>query len=141
MKIKPATQDDFPKLLDVFNSSRAQSGNFPQRIFSFDEFVEITKGEKILVARRAEEIAGFVSIWQPDNFIHHLFIAPHHQRKGIGRALVLESVHQFGLPLSLKCIKANTDACHFYERLGWREREEGVGPEGAYVLYQLVKGP
>lgn len=37
--------------------------------------------------------------------------------------------------MSLKCIEANVEACHFYEKLGWRQAEEAEGPEGKYFLY------
>nr|WP_255353979.1 MULTISPECIES: GNAT family N-acetyltransferase [Microbulbifer] len=90
-----------------------------------------------MVARIGGEVAGFVSVWAQSNFLHHLFVSPKHQRKGIGKALISAIVCEFGLPMSLKCIKENTQACRFYEKLGWQPREESIGPEGPYILYEL----
>lgn len=135
MKIESNTKNDLPRLLDIFNLARDENESFLKQVYSMDEFLEVIEGEEILVARIGKELAGFVSLWQPDNFLHHLFVLPQYQARGVGKALVFESVRKFGLPMSLKCNKANTKACRFYEQLGWQAKEEGVGPEGPYINY------
>lgn len=137
MNIEPGVSDDLPALLAIFNATRAANNSFPKQVYSMDEFSAVIDGEQILVARMANELAGFTSVWKPKNFLHHLFVSPGYQRMGIGKALVSESVRRFGLPMSLKCIKANTHACRFYESQGWQVKAEGVGPEGPYLLYYL----
>lgn len=139
MKIEPGTNNDLSALCDIFNRSRDANGSFPKQLYTLDEFMAVIDGEEVLVARIGEELAGFVSMWKPDNFLHHLFVLPKFQRAGVGKMLVTESIHKFGLPMSLKCIKANTQACRFYERLGFQAQEEGVGPEGPYIHYCRAK--
>lgn len=141
MSIEPKSDHDLPGLLDIFNLARKANASFPDQIHSMDEFLSVIEGEEILVARMADDLAGFVSVWTPEKFLHHLYVSPLFQGRGIGKALVLETVRRFGLPLSLKCIKANTEACRFYEQLGWQVKEEGMGPEGPYLHYYLgMKG-
>ncbi|GAB2529373.1 GNAT family N-acetyltransferase [Microbulbifer agarilyticus] len=139
MKIEPSSPKDGPEILDIFNLAREENGSFPSRSYCMSAFQETIDGEKILVARIAGEMAGFVSVWTQSNFLHHLFVTPKYQRKGVGKALVSAIVCEIGLPISLKCIKGNTQARHFYEKLGWQPREESTGPEGPYILYELRK--
>jgi len=138
MNIEPKTEDDLPALLNIFNLSRAANGSFPAPAYGMREFLAAIDGEDILVARIDKEIAGFVSVWRAENFVHHLFVLPKHQRKGIGKALISRCAHTFGLPLSLKCVAANTAACRFYEQSGWQPGSKAVGPEGPYIRYQLI---
>lgn len=137
MNIDPASDEDANALCNLFNEARKTNPSFPRARYSLAEFSEAVKGEKILVARIHGEIAGFASVWEPETFLHHLYVAPRYQRNGIGRALVHSCVKEFGLPMSLKCIKANLDACRFYESLGWQAKEEANSPEGVYVLFVL----
>ncbi len=46
------------------------------------------------------------------------------KRLGVGKALINESVKAVGLPLTLKCIKANVNALNFYLSQGWTIEEE-----------------
>ena len=137
MKIEPSSPKDLPEILNIFNLSREENGSFPGRSYCMSAFQGAIEGEKILVARVAGEVAGFVSVWAQNNFLHHLFVSPKHQRKGVGKALISAIVREFGVPITLKCIKANTQARCFYENLGWQPREESIGPEGPYILYEL----
>ncbi len=101
---------------------------------SFDADIE---GELLLVAWLNERIVGFISIWLPDNFIHHLYVDNAYQRKGIGKQLLDKTISIIGLPATLKCMKDNPGALRFYTRNGWTAKEEGITDEGAFVLFQL----
>ncbi len=85
----------------------------------------------MLVARIAGGIAAFASVWEPENFLHHLYVLPQHQRQGVGGELLRHCTNTFGLPMSLECIEANVEACRFYENLGWQIAETA---EGRYFL-------
>lgn len=91
-----------------------------------------------MVARCSGGLAGFVSVWTADLFLHHLYVTPSYQRRGIGQALIEHCIEHFGLPLSLKCLKSNTSACAFYERLGWRVVGEGDSVDGPYLMYRIL---
>ncbi len=96
-----------------------------------------TEGERLFVAEVAGEIAGFVTLYEPQSFVHHLYVDPARQGRGIGTALLAHAVarafaHGAGR-VSLKCQLRNTRALAFYRRLGWREGETGDGEAGPWV--------
>ncbi len=82
-------------------------------LFELSDFDRDTKGEDIWVASKSNEILGFVSIWEPDNFIHHLFVSPSNLRRGVGLKL-LDFAKQRYSNLSLKCLTQNSNAIGFY---------------------------
>jgi ribosomal protein S18 acetylase RimI-like enzyme len=135
MIVEAAKETDMPTLCELFNQARERNGSFPKEHYGVAEFLRVIEGETILVTRIGGEIVGFASVWEPDIFLHHLYVSPHYQHQGIGSALVEHCVSQFGLPMSLKCIESNIGACRFYEKRGWRCSEMAEGPEGRYVLY------
>jgi GNAT superfamily N-acetyltransferase len=96
-------------------------------------FAAETKGEEVLVAVTAEGIAGFVSLYAPGRFIHHLYVDPDLQGRGIGRALLDRAVKLAGGRASLKCQLRNARAIRFYRRLGWREADTGGDEDMPWV--------
>ena len=104
---------------------------------SMDTFDQDTKGEEILVIKNGEEIAGFISVWLPDNFIHHLYVLKQYQRMGLGNRLVKAVRARLKGPLSLKCIAENTSAVRFYELTGWKVKSRGNSDHGMYTLFEL----
>lgn len=119
-------------LVSLYNASRASAGCYPDGSIDFDAFQSLVEGEEIHVARLGDEIVGFVSVWVPENFIHHLYVAPRHQSAGIGSALLQVCAARYGLPLSLKCDVCNSRAQRFYRKLGWRPGAAGVGEYGPW---------
>lgn len=110
----------------VENQSRDQNG------FDLD-----TKGEEIIVAKIDGKIAGFISIWLPDNFIHHLYIRKEYRRKGLGRSLINKIKERIQGPLTLKCLLDNIEAVQFYERNNWKAKSTGISIHGVFILFEL----
>ena len=110
-----------------------------QREIGLDEFKSEIAGELTLVATLDEQIVGYVSIWEPDWFIHHLYVVRSNHRSGIGASLIKHAEQLAGArPLSLKCQTDNAGALEFYSALGFSEFSEcGVDEYGAWV--RLVK--
>ena len=135
MKIERALEKDVSGLCDVFNKSRNSNSSFPKHKYALDDFTAEIEGEEVLCCRINGELIGFSSVWVEDTFLHHLYVLPQYQNRGIGKALIHECINRFGLPMSLKCLKSNTKSCCFYEGLGWRPNNEALGPEGPYILY------
>jgi len=104
---------------------------------STDSFDQDTKGEEILVIKTGDEIAGFVSVWLPDNFIHHLYILKQYQRMGLGTNLVDAVRARVTGTLSLKCIEENSSAVRFYKSTGWILKARGISDHGRYILFEL----
>ncbi|HRE83771.1 MAG TPA: GNAT family N-acetyltransferase [Opitutaceae bacterium] len=101
--------------------------------FSEADFEEQTLGESVWLAEGASgEILGFISIWEPDAFIHHLYVLPAYQRQGIGRALLNHTRRWLPLPHRLKCLELNSRALRFYRQEGWVEIGQGGSQDDAY---------
>jgi len=128
---------DLNVLLILFNAARKSARGFPSNDTSLEEFEKQVDGELIYTATVNKNIVGFVSVWEMDNFIHHLYVDPEHQNRNIGKALIAKCKEIFGLPLSLKCVEKNSKARSFYEKNGWAIEKRGTGPDGPYILYIL----
>ena len=137
MEIAIPGKIDYFVLLSIFNNARKSAKGFPDIEASLPEFMAMVDGEVIVTAKMSNKIAGFISVWEEENFIHHLYVHPDYQNKGIGPALINSCKEYFGLPLSLKCVEQNTGACDFYQKNGWHAMERGRGPEGSYILFKL----
>lgn len=101
------------------------------RLLDFDAS---TDQERILVALIDELHVGFASIWEPDSFLHNLFVHPDYLGRGIGKALLAHCARHFEERPTLKCLKANSHALGFYAAQGWVVLAEQDDPLGAYYL-------
>ena len=138
MIIRPATPPDHPSLAELFLAARKQAFPWlPAGSLSLDDFADQTKGEAIHLAEDADRsVLGFISVWEEEDFVHHLFVAPGHQRMGTGRALLLNLASRRAGPFTLKCHAANLAAVSFYRATGWREIGSGSTAEGGYLLME-----
>ena len=134
--IAAARPEDGPVLCRLFNAARAGAEGLPDGTVDVAGFRALIAGEDVLVARIDGAVAGFVSVWPREGFIHHLYVAPAWQGRGIGAALLARCERDHGLPLALKCVQANARARRFYERNGFVADGTGVGSEGVYVRYR-----
>jgi ribosomal protein S18 acetylase RimI-like enzyme len=105
--------------------------------FSPDDFEIQTEGEFVIVAVMDEEVVGFISLWLPENFIHHLYIDESHQQQKVGTKLLYAAIQKMNLPITLKCLEQNTKASEFYKAKGFIMKEKGISDEGNYILYEL----
>lgn len=95
----------------------------------------VTSGERILVAIEAGGApVGFASVFEPDSFLHNLFVHPAFQRCGVGRALLAACGKHFTAMGTLKCLKANQSAQRFYLSQGWAIQAEVKEETGNYFL-------
>jgi len=81
--------------------------------FELTDFDRDTEGEQIWLAMVSDQVVGFISIWQPDCFIHHLFVSPSCLHSSIG-ARLMDISKQHYPALTLKCLVANQNAVDFY---------------------------
>jgi ribosomal protein S18 acetylase RimI-like enzyme len=132
MKIRPAKSSELNALLDLFNSARANVACYFGKDAGPREFATLVEGEEIHVAVLEGTIAGFVSVWVADRFIHHLYVSPQYQSRGVGSALLEAGEAMYGHPLSLKCDTLNHQAQRFYRSKGWLPQETGVGENGPW---------
>jgi len=109
----------------------------PAEVYQSGDFDIAVEGEHILVAVHGHVVVGFVSWWEPDNFIHCLFVDPAFHGAGIGTDLLNACLGRLGRPARLKCVVANEAAIRFYTRQKWTAVSQGSCDEGAYLLMML----
>ena len=80
----------------------------------------IASGE-VIVAEADGRLAGFAAVG--DGWLHHLYVDPDRQGRGVGSALLAEA--QRRSPAGLQCwaFQRNARARSFYEARGWRAVE------------------
>lgn len=88
--VRAARRTDWPALRALYLHARRDTFAWlPAERFAAGDFDEHTRGEALLVAQaRDEGIVGFVSVWEPERFVHHLYVAGTRLREGIGAALL-----------------------------------------------------
>jgi ribosomal protein S18 acetylase RimI-like enzyme len=140
MTIRPAEPSDHPALAELFLVARNDAFTWADPAsHTRDDFADQTEGEAIHLAESSEgELLGFISIWEEENFVHHLFVSPAQQGKGVGRALLADLASRRAGPFTLKCVAANSAALAFYRKTGWREIGSGTVSEGRYLLMEWL---
>lgn len=135
LHIRPFNETDRDKLREIYLLCRIQVFHWTDSaLFTLNDFGAHTKDEDIWVAECDDEIAGFMAVWSPDAFIHHLYVDAEYRGKGIGKALLALATQTYPSPLSLKCLVKNEAALQFYLALGWEIVEEGHDVLGNYFL-------
>lgn len=139
MKVRITTlqSNDLPALRELYlNVRQATFEWFDTSHYQLADFDTDTIDEFILVAYVGNKLAGFVSAYMPDNFIHHLYVDAIYQKQGVGTALLNAILEKLKFPVGLKCLENNTSAVAFYEKHGFRYVEKGVSMEGVYILFK-----
>lgn len=135
MKIYDFEEKHRKELSEIYLESRRRYFTWlDQTQFRWADFSSDTEDEKIWVACKQDKALGFISIWSPENFIHHLYVHPDHTNKGIGGALLQHCVEQVDQPMRLKCMKQNVTALAFYRKKGWVVESEGHNEQADYYL-------
>lgn len=138
MTITEIRKKDYEPLKRLFLEERKNTFSWlDQSEFQLDDFEKLTQGELILTALINDIPVGFISIWKPNNFIHHLYVAHEHQGKNIGTELLKAAVKKTTFPLTLKCLEKNSKAVAFYKQKGFVEKEKGMSEHGTYILFEL----
>ena len=136
-RVRPFAPGDESALAAVYAECTAEADWLPTDAKGKADFAADTKGERMLVAVTGDDVpVGFVSVWEPEAFIHHIYVRRDFRARGIG-ALLLESLDGIlPKPWRLKCLEANDRALAFYRRLGWHEVSRAMGEAGPYILMQ-----
>lgn len=105
-----------------------------------EEFARQTLGEEIFVVPGDRGLAGFVSLWLEEPFVHFLLVDGRYRRQGVGEALLKLSISRLPAPVHLKCNPANARALAFYARMGCSEVERVDTPGNSFVRLRLPEG-
>ena len=117
----------------IFDRAWHSGHPYAPRVIDLATLAVETKDETILIAELDGAVAGFVSVYRPESFVHHLYVDPARQGQGIGRVLLERAVALAGGRASLKCQTRNRRALAFYRRLGWIEVTAGTSEFGPWV--------
>jgi GNAT superfamily N-acetyltransferase len=143
MHIRPLKTTEFETVCNIYDRSRGNVDCFADESISLQEMIRLTQGEEIAVAALDDQdgctLTGFISIWSPEKFVHHLYVDPKYQGRGVATKLIAYAKKIHGMPLRLKCLVANESACRFYEASGWETVQCSKGPEGGVILYHLTE--
>ena len=138
LKIAEFKESDRDSLRELFLKVRQSTFVWKdQSTFDLLDFDAQTRDEYIVTAFYEGKIVGFISIWLPDNFVHHLFIDDEFQKLGIGKALLKTAIDKTGFPIKLKCLEKNTQAIAFYKKTGFAEKGVGGIGDGSFISFEL----
>lgn len=125
----------------VFGAARAEMRYLPV-LHSHEEHVaffstRVLPTSRVTVAGVAGVVVAFSAV--KDGWLDHLYVAPAHQARGIGRALLDRAMRENPGGLSLWAFVANGRAIAFYERAGFVElrRTDGSGNEEGEPAVQM----
>lgn len=139
MEIREITKNDYKPLRTLFLKERQTTFSFIDTSdFHLNDFDRGIQGEYVLVAILNEIPIGFISIWLPNNFIHHLYVDKKYHGKGIGTQLLKATIDKTKLPITLKCLKNNKKAVDFYRKKGFIEKGKGHSEHGEYIIFELL---
>ena len=69
-------------LCNVSFTIAARAAWLPTSVRYEANLAEESRGETILVAENeVQDLVGFVSVWEPESFIHHLYVRPDQLRQ------------------------------------------------------------
>lgn len=106
--IRPATLLDSESIQAIFSAAISCAPWLAPESRLKADFAKASEGEILFVCcNRENDVLGFVSIYEPDSFIHHLYVARHCQRLGIGAALLKFLEAYIIKPWHLKCVAQN----------------------------------
>lgn len=140
VETREAREADWPALEMIFHTNRADGAGWLDPNRPKDDLRQQSDGEEIRVAEIGGKVVGFLSVWEPESFIHHLYVDVSHQRAGIGKKLLSEALERYAKPMRLKCVAENRAALEFYFRSGWKEVGRGESDEGLYLLLECPPG-
>ena len=136
--IRGKRDSDLDALEAIFRMNRGPEIGWLNPERPDDCLAEQSEGEAVLLAEDGDQVIGFVSIWEPEHFIHHLYVHTDHQRRGVGGMLVRAVAERCPGDLTLKCVNANLQAMDFYRKTGWTVVSTGIGSDGEYSLLRLA---
>lgn len=132
--IRTPRPSDREELADIYLAVRRQTFTWvdPSR-FKHEDFFSHTQGELVWLAEAADgAIAGFMTLWAADDFIHMLYIRKEWQGRGVGTALLGALPDWPRHRYRLKCLVNNVGAKAFYLAKGFAVTGTGTSAEGEY---------
>ena len=145
--IRPAREDEYDAVTRVWMDSHVSTGLATGSDATFAQLraripVEIARGWQLYVAELDGAIAAMLAFRTADNYLDQVFVAPEHQGKGIGTALLAFTRKHLPDEILLRTAVGNTRAIAWYEREGFVREDEVMqdGWSGPRVYYRWRSG-
>ena len=134
LKIRSARPSDREELADIYLTVRRDTFTWVDPLnFKHEDFAAHTQGELVWLAEAPDGgIAGFMTLWAADDFIHMLYIRKQWQGRGVGTALLKALPDWPNHKYRLKCLVNNRGAKAFYTAQGFHVTAQGASAEGDY---------
>ena len=97
----------------------------PKNWFRAADFLHFAKEEVVFIAEANGQILGLLSLYEPESFVHCLYVDQPAQGLGVGSALIAHATKEAPGPLSLKVDEPNKRANVFYKHLGFKREDSG----------------
>lgn len=135
MEIKTFSEQYRNALRSIYLESRKSTFTWLETsTYQLLDFDQDTEAERIHVALEGDDVLGFISVWEPDNFIHHLYVSDHANGIGVGTQLLEIAKKLSDKPLTLKCMNKNDMALKFYTSKGFVIATQGSDDYCDYYL-------
>ncbi|WP_161784951.1 GNAT family N-acetyltransferase [Hoeflea sp. BAL378] len=145
--VRRAAAQDLPACAAIINDYMDATDWLPRTIDrkAIEEMFapELLNKRTILVAEDGDAIIGYLSMDHQAGFIHALYLRPHAQGKGLGKALLDAAKDARPQGFELTVFEPNAEAMRFYIREGLVEVPEGRNdktPEGVPTLLMRWQG-
>lgn len=130
--LRRARPEDAPAIAEIHLASRRHGLPYLAEVHTEAETHQWVAGvmlpqHEVWVAEVGGDVAGFAALHE--GWLEHLYIAPEHQGKGIGSALLDLAMTRNPGGLQLYAFQRNTRARRFYEQRGFVVEEFGDGSE------------
>jgi ribosomal protein S18 acetylase RimI-like enzyme len=147
--LRPATPEDADELATILRAAMKRAMPWLPDLHTPDEdrwFIRevVLPQKEVWVAERDGVVAGFTALGLRDGveFMEHIYVAPEHQRWGVGSELMERAKERRPTGFRLWVFQRNAGARDFYERHGLRlvELTDGSGNEEKEpdALYEWV---
>jgi GNAT superfamily N-acetyltransferase len=137
--IRPARSDEYDAVARVWMKSWVSTGiqqasNFLLANLRARVLREVENGWSLFVADDHGVLAAMLALHLPERYLDQLFVAPEHQGKNLGRALLAFTRQQLPDEIWLRCVRENEKAWRWYEREGFVFEREEVNPMTGFMM-------
>ena len=137
--IRPARTDEYDEIARVWMNSWVSTGleqpsNFLLATLRARIPLEVEKGWSLFAADDGGALAAMLALHLPNLYLDQLFVAPEYQGQSLGRRLLAFTRRQLPEQISLRCVRENEKAWHWYEREGFVFEKEEVEPMTGFAM-------
>lgn len=130
INIRPASSDDFEKLVDIWFEASIRAHHFIPKSYWEENKAEMQNNylprSEVYLAEDEQQIYGFIAL--VENEIAAIFVAPDQQGKGIGK-LLISHAKNLRPQLVLNVYQDNKNSIAFYKSEGFEVVQESFETE------------